>query len=293
MMPLILFPSDYFHRSKVDPEFEKEVQAAAAAGFEILIFAYEDWFDNATLHLNRKPEGSCCAIYRGWMMTVEQYEQFYHALNRTGIRLLTSVREYQQCHWFPNSYPDLKEDTARILLYPSGTSVDVEEIKRTFSKFMIKDYVKSVKGSSFPTYFDATITQSEFNFWMQKFYQYRGSLLSGGICVKEYLDLKRVDGQTHEIRVFYLNHEVMQISGASRYESGSSLPPRALLEKYTKLKSPFYTVDYAELDDGSWKVIECGDGQVSGILSEDDIPEFYQKLYQSCIENQFADSDCQ
>ena len=50
---------------------------------------------------------------------------------------------------------------------------------------------KSVKGTDFPKYFDSTVAQDELNRWMEVFYKYRGSLLTGGLCVKEYLDLKR------------------------------------------------------------------------------------------------------
>lgn len=48
--------------------------------------------------------------------------------------------------------------------------------------------------------------------------------------------------------------------------------------KYKNLKSNFYTVDYAELDSGDWKVIECGDGQVSGIPDDKNIGDFYKDL---------------
>lgn len=55
-------------------------------------------------------------------------------------------------------------------------------------------------------------------------------------------------------------------------------PPRELLEKYTSLDSPFYTVDFAELTDGSWKVIETGDGGVSGLSDGQDVRAFYRAL---------------
>ena len=47
-------------------------------------------------------------------------------------------------------------------------------------------------------------------------------------------------------------------------------PYRELVEKYQHLPSPFYTVDYAELADGSCIVIEAGDGQVSGLSDHQD-----------------------
>lgn len=58
-------------------------------------------------------------------------------------------------------------------------------------------------------------------------------------------------------------------------------PPIQMIQRYNHLKSNFYTVDYAELENGDWKVIECGDGQVSGILQEKDIEKFYKNLSSS------------
>ena len=56
-------------------------------------------------------------------------------------------------------------------------------------------------------------------------------------------------------------------------------PPEELLQKYAHLNSPFYTIDYAEMDDGSWIIIETGDGQVSGLSEGQDYEAFYRALY--------------
>lgn len=68
---------------------------------------------------------------------------------------------------------------------------------------MVKDYVKSVKESLFPKYFDSSTSQEEFDYWMSESYKYWGDLISGGICIKEYLDLKQYGENTNEYRVFY------------------------------------------------------------------------------------------
>ena len=90
------------------------------------------------------------------------------------------------------------------------------ELQKQFSRFMVKDYVKSVKGTKFPKYFDAAVTQQEFDYWMGEFYKYRGDLLTGGICIKEYLPLKRYENHTNEYRVFYINH----ITGINQSQFG-------------------------------------------------------------------------
>ena len=55
--------------------------------------------------------------------------------------------------------------------------------------------------------------------------------------------------------------------------------PRNLLEKYSDLDSVYYTIDYAELEDGTWKVIEAGDGSVSGLSESQETEEYYRTLY--------------
>ena len=88
-------------------------------------------------------------------------------------------------------YEYIKADTPKTLIYPKGTEIDLSTVKKIFNRFMIKDYVKSVKGTDFPVFFENSVSQEEFDSWMNKFYEYRGDLFTGGICVKEFVDLKR------------------------------------------------------------------------------------------------------
>ena len=93
-------------------------------------------------------------------------------------------------HIFPNIYPHFGNDTARMKLFPLHEQIKVDDLNKDFDKYMIKDYVKSVKGTDFPKFFDKNTTQDELDNWMNVFYKYRGNLLTGGICVKEFLPLK-------------------------------------------------------------------------------------------------------
>ena len=156
----------------------------------------------------------------------------------------------------------------------------MESGKKSFDRFMVKDYVKSVKGTEFPKFFDHSITQEEFDNWMEVFYKYRGDLLTGGICIKEFLDLKRYGEKTNEYRVFYINHEIATICRNSGQADFTAEPPKELLEKYSHLDSPYYTVDYAELEDGSWRIVEAGDGEVSGLSDNQDYNSYFRALYQ-------------
>ena len=280
MIKTILFPSSYFSARRVDEDLQAEYNAALETGlFEIVLFSYDKWFHEGTLELDQAILEPCQAVYRGWMMKSEQYADFYRQLQQKGITLVTAPDEYEHFHIFPNIYPEIQSDTAKMLVFPDGSELKVEELKQQFPRFMVKDYVKSVKGTSFPKYFDTSITQQEFDEQMQKFYELRGNLYTGGICIKEYLPLKRYGNRTNEYRVFYINGEIATISRNSGQGIYTPLPPQELIEKYKELGSPYYTLDYAELKDGTWRILEAGDGQVSGLSDHQDYHAYFRTLY--------------
>ena len=263
MLNTILFPSSIFNTMQVDEDMKTEYDAALSTGlFKIILFGYEDWFHKDKITIKNAPDEMQTAIYRGWMMKPEQYEKFYNGLLEHNIRLVTEPEQYKLMHIFPNVYEYVKEDTAKMEVYPLHTKIDVEDLKKRFVRFMVKDFVKSVKGTEFPRFFDRSITQDEFDNWMKVFYKYRGELLTGGICIKEFLDFKHYGDRTNEYRVFYANHEITTVSRNSAQGTYAPFPPKDLIEKYRNLGSIYYTVDYAELEDGRWKVVEAGDGGV-------------------------------
>ena len=159
----ILFPSSYFSVRKVDEDLQAEFDAVSDTElFEIVLFFYDKWFHEQKLVLNRSIKNSCTAIYRGWMMKSDMYHHFYDALQSMQIRLINTPQEYERFHIFPNIYYQIAEDTAKMRIFPNGTEININEAKQHFSKFMVKDYVKSVKGTAFPKYFDTFVTQAEF-----------------------------------------------------------------------------------------------------------------------------------
>lgn len=281
MVDLILFPSSYFSISKVDEDLQKEYDAVLSTGlFDVVLFGYHEWFNEDKLIVNREPDEEKEAVYRGWMMKPEQYERFYNLLLKKNIKLVTKPEHYRLMHIFPNIYEYVKEDTAKMEMYPLYNQIDVERLKKSFGRFMVKDYVKSVKGTDFPRFFDKNITQEDFNHWMELFYKYRGGLLTGGICIKEFLDLKQYGEKTNEYRVFYINHQITTICRNSGQGNYTPEPQMELVQKYKYLDSPYYTIDFAELEDGRWMIVEVGDGEVSGLSDGQDYEQYFRALYQ-------------
>ncbi len=283
MIDLILFPSSFFSIKKVDEDLQGEYDAVRSTGlYDTIFFSYDNWVKEGVLILNETPSMKRKAIMRGWMMKPEQYEKFYCALSEKNIELMTNPADYRQMHIFPNVYNLFGKDTAAMKIYPLHEQIDIEALKKQFPRFMIKDFVKSVKGTEFPKYFDTSVSQDVFDEWMKVFYKYRGDLLTGGICVKEFLDLKFYDNRPNEYRVFYVNGEIVTISRNSGQRDYTPEPPKELIEKYRNLPSCYYTVDYAELTDGSWKVMEAGDGSVSGLSENQNAEHYFRALYHVC-----------
>ena len=280
MIELIIYPSSFFAIKKIDEDLSEEYNAVKATGlFDTILFGYDKWFNDGKLVLSNSVEGKRKAIYRGWMMKPEQYESFYEILLENNIELITSPKEYQKMHVFSNVYQEFGNDTAKLMIFELHEPIDVNLLKRNFDRFMVKDFVKSVKGTSFPVFFQGSVSQKEFDDWMEVFYQYRGELLTGGICIKEYLDLQKYEDRTNEYRVFYANGQILTISKNSRQPDYAPSVPLELVEKYQYLASPYYTVDFAELENKEWKVLEAGDGGVSGIPENEDIEAYYRALY--------------
>lgn len=81
MVDMILFPSDFFRTTKVDEDLRAEYKAALATRlFKVVLFEYNQWFNEGKLVIKDPPDEMRTAVYRGWMMKPEQYKDFYNLL---------------------------------------------------------------------------------------------------------------------------------------------------------------------------------------------------------------------
>ena len=82
MVDIILFPSSFFDIRTVDEELQTEYEAVLSTGlFHVVLFGYDQWFNENKLVITDAPEAEHLAVYRGWMMKPEQE---YQADYRTG-----------------------------------------------------------------------------------------------------------------------------------------------------------------------------------------------------------------
>lgn len=245
-MLYFIFPTDPVHPKKIDEMFLDQYKAAKKAGFGVALINVSkrefvgEIYEGATL------------LYRGWMLTAEEYEIMDAMSNVSGYTLFTSPKAFFSCHYLPNwqtKIQDLTPDTVSL-----GQDADIvnEIYLRGWDKFFIKDFVKSLKtsvGSVGNKPEDAEVI-------IKEMIKYKG-FIEGGICIREYEDFK----PDSEIRYFVLN-------GVAHSPNGKEAPD--IVKRCTEvIKSPFYSVDVAERTDGVLRVIEIGDGQVSDLVGWD------------------------
>jgi|GEM_PF-1092267 len=286
----IIFPCDYFASDKVEESFRREYDAALASGrFDVVLFNYDAFIEGGPIRFSHPVANPFQPlIYRGWMMKPEQYERFCDGLVAMSLRPITPAALYGELHMFAENYPgpDLSDEEADTSEYPptparlafEGTKVDAEAVNAAFDRFMVKDYVKSVKGTSFPTCINTPVTQEELDGYIVDFVEKRGDLFTGGIVLKQFVDLKRYGATTNEWRAFYFAGSLLTLQRNSNQDAGCPRPPESFVTSCAAMNSPYFTIDFAELEDGEWVVIEGGDGQVSGLATSQDPVLYYQVL---------------
>lgn len=291
----ILFCNDDFDNRSVDQLYVKEHQAALVSGLSVGLIDFnairrrEE--DDAFRRLVTSPHVER-AIYRGWMLTPDEYEFLYSSLRRRNIILATTPEQYLHCHWFPNSYPTISVVTPRTVWVPTPECFDMATIKTAIRQFggaplIVKDYVKSRKHEWKEACFipdssdEASVARV-----VKRFLELQDDDLQGGLVVREFVELQPVGKHpksgmplTLEYRLFVFNGDVIS---ASPYWDTEYVPDAPLVEEFrpvlSQVRSPFFSCDVARRTTGEWIIVELGDGQVAGLPERCDVTEFYRIL---------------
>lgn len=239
----VVFPADYFKPARPDEMFVDQAQAFAGAGFAVSVWPE----DNQTL----KPvlETGETVLYRGWMLNAGAYAALAAKVEQAGAQMFTTPAQYLSAHHLPNWYPLISDLTPETVCFPDLANIRAELEKLGWSGFFVKDYVKSLKTSlgSRLEHADAIdVLMAE----MQKF---RGQI-EGGICVRR---IETFRSET-ERRFFVLK--------GVPYSPDGLKVPELVRQVAERIHLPFYSVDIIQREDGVWRVVEIGDGQVSDLV---------------------------
>jgi len=285
----ILFPNHPLQPRRPDPDYEVEYDAAKQVGFECELFSLEDLRAGDAMQATRfcQPSPTSEAIlYRGWMMSDVLYASLFAALVAKGYRPITTPPQYAQAHYLPNAYALLAGRT------PESAWVMGPDIVGAWKKYeelgcpaaIVKDFVKSAKHRwNEACFIPAGTERLRFDEILKAFLETRGKLFEKGIVIRRFHELVKfaddLRGQpVHEEYRLFLWRGTLLAATPPLYGAG---PLANLAEWETiarRFDSPFMAMDIAHQMDGSWLIIEVGDGGVSGLPSSIDPLLFYQTL---------------
>lgn len=292
----VLFCADPLQPRRIDAAYQDEYEGASSAGadgslvnFEALVYETDPAGSVARVLAADAPT---LGVYRGWMLTIGQYQQLFDALQERGIILINSPEQYAHCHWLPLSYPQIAAYTPKTIWVPKEEFAmpDLAALLEPFgaNPIIVKDYVKSRKhewaeACFIPSAADTDVAARV----VETFLRRQGSDLAGGLMFREFVDFEPLSAHpqsgmplTREFRLVFLDGEVL---AASRYwntgDYAGETPP---LEKFTAIArtipSRCFTMDVAKLKNGGWMIVELGDAQVAELPPETDPRTFYADL---------------
>lgn len=230
-----------------DEMFADQMETLIAAGFTVSLCS--DAVLAGVRPLRGVPPGST-VVYRGWMVTADEYAALARAVERSKARPFTSPVEYLATHHLPNWYPLLADLTPETRVFPESADIEAELRLLGWGAYFLKDYVKSLKTARGSVVRNPADVQSV----IDEMREYRGRI-EGGICVRRVEEFE----PESERRYFVLR--------GVGYAASESEPVSDVVRRCAeRVPSPFFSVDVVRRRDGQLRVVEVGDGQVSDLV---------------------------
>lgn len=291
--PVVLFPGDTSTPYLPGLGFEEECAAAKEAGFEVSFVGPElSWGEEPRIRKFPEDKESREVVYRGWILKHEDYVRLDATLAAVGGYGLVSPEAYRYAYHFPEWYEDLKGFTPKSASYPTDQAPTPAQLEEVFGRsgvgLILKDYVKSRKHEWWDACFIPEIGDTKNLLRVsENFLRRQGESLVGGLVFREFVKFKQIGVHSksklpliNEHRLFVLDGKVFyQAPYWSEGDYSGALPPKDILDPVIgrlKAGSPFLSVDVAEKEDGSWMIVEIGDGGTSGVPEGGSFSGFYE-----------------
>ena len=254
----------------VDRHFAREASAARDLGATVALMDHDALLQGDTDRaVERVRRGLGALWYRGWMIPSAQYAELASALEARGAELNVTPDAYRSAHELPGWYETFGELTP--------TSVWGEGATLSAGPGIVKDYVKSRKhewaeACYIPDLADVEATARI----VARFVELQGDYLAGGVVLREF---ESFVGE--EARVWWIDGAARLVTPHPDSPSGGNVPMPDLTEveaAVRRLGARFVTTDIVRREDGAWRVVEVGDGQVSDLHAQVDPAELLEPL---------------
>ncbi len=261
---LLLVPSDVLRPRRPDEHFAAEAAAARDAGWQVAVVDHDALArGGAGPDAVARVPGDDDAVYRGWMLGAARYAALAALLAARGVTLRTGPEQYRRAHELPGWYATLAPVTPASVWTDGDARPDFERAcRRIDGPAVLRDWTKSMKhhwheAAYLPDTADADAA------WRvaSRFRDLRGDDFTGGFVLRRF---EHFTGA--EVRTWWVGGACRLVT--AHPDTPDALPPDGLdLSGFAPLIAgldlPFVTADLVRRDDGAWRLVEVGDGQVS------------------------------
>lgn len=265
----LLFPADIFNRRQVDEEFLWQANQTSGDAQIFLLQDTENPDSPWKIIKQDRFNDDTNLVMRGWMLTPDNYDRLEKYASETGYAFKTTSAQYRAAHYLPGWYELFKDFTPATIWFSPERLNEVEKDFASLSDngFVVKDFVKSRKHEWDTACFakDLDTLPSVINEFI-RLQEDDGAGVEGGVVVRAFEDFNKELG---EARVWWVDFNPVLIT--PHPDNPDILPSineaflEALADSVRALGNPFITTDIAVHQNGSLRVVEVGDGQVSGL----------------------------
>lgn len=296
MVSSIVFPADPFEPRKVDAEFRRESLLVQELGGRIILVDHTELEDGffvgrniltkaqATEYMSAETKNERerlqenfpastvfgeNAFYRGWMLSKDAYGLMHRELSSRTIKLVSDSDAYMAGYWISGWYEHFRNVTPASLWGPvndfeeavaDGNFTQAVQTALGYGPYIVKDQVKSRKHEWDTACFAPD--GHKLPDIAREFIRLQGESLAGGLVIREFEEFDKTMGET---RVWWVNNKpVFQSPHPDSPESFTPVDVSFIQQNVDDFNRPFITTDLALRTDGTWRVMEVSDGQVSG-----------------------------
>lgn len=280
----LLLCADPLRPTRPDPAFAAEAALVRSPGTRPALLDHDALLAGDTAGaLARVGRDSGTYWYRGWMIPAERYTALERGLRERGCALLTDARAYRRAHELPGWYEAFARLTPRSVwrACPPGEPPTADELTRLAAPLgdgpaVVKDYVKSRKHEWHEACYVPELTdRARLAATVGRLFALQEESLTGGVVLRTYEPF--VPGG--EARVWWLDGDPVLVTAHPDTPGRAPVPELAAVRAAVgSLGCRFVTTDMALREDGVWRVVEVGDGQVSGLPAGADATELFAAL---------------
>lgn len=272
MPAALLHCADPLHPRRPDEHFAAEAALAAELGATVALIDHDALTGGDTARaVARVPANLGTAWYRGWMTSADRYAALHRALAARGVHLATGPEQYRTAHELPGwhgTFAALTPASRWIPLgpgeFPAADALAALAGQLPGGPGMVKDFVKSRKGEPEAFFVADLADAAALRKTAECFIERQGPDLAGGLVVRAFEDFIGTDGRAAEARVWWVRGEPVVIGPHPDHPTAVVEPDlTGVAEAVAALGCPFVTTEVAQRADGTWRVVEAGDGQVS------------------------------